>query len=58
MNVVWILIWMQFVPDQGIYYHHLGTFNNKTLCGGALGKARVLVNDPSETLQCIELELE
>ena len=48
---------MQFVPDQGIYYHHLDTFNNKTLCGGALGRARVLVNDPSETLQCIEVNL-
>jgi len=58
MNVVWILIWMQFVPDEGIRYHHLDTFNNKTLCGGDTGKARVLVNDPSETLQCIELELE
>jgi len=57
MNVVWILIWMQFIPEEGIRYHHLGTFDNKTLCGGALGPARVLVNDPSETLQCIEVKL-
>ena len=57
MNVVWILILMQFIPDEGIRYHHLDTFNNKTLCGGALGQARVLVNDPSETLQCIEVKL-
>ena len=48
---------MQFIPDEGIRYHHLDTFNNKTLCGGALGQARVLVNDPSETLQCIEVKL-
>jgi len=57
MNTVWILIWMQFIPNEGISYHHLGTFNNKTLCGGALGEALVLVNDPSETIQCIEVDL-
>ena len=57
MNVVWILIWMKFIPEQGIVYHHLDTFDNKTLCGGALGQALVLVNDPSETIQCIEVEL-
>ena len=57
VSVVWILLWMQFIPDKGIQYHHLDTFDNKTLCGAALTNARVLVNDPSETIQCIGLEL-
>tara|TARA_R110002167_G_scaffold46073_7_gene137819 strand:- start:557 stop:706 length:150 start_codon:yes stop_codon:yes gene_type:complete len=48
---------MQFIPDKGIQYHHLDTFDNKTLCGAALTEARVLVNDPSETIQCIGLKI-
>ena len=57
MNVVWILIWMQFVPDKGIRYYHLGTYDNKILCGTGFSAALVMVNDPSETLQCIEINL-
>ena len=57
VSVVWILLWMQFIPDKGIQYHLLDTFDNETLCGASLTKARVLVNDPSETIQCIGLEL-
>jgi len=58
MKVIAILLWVNFIPDQGIRYHHLGTFDNKTLCMAQLKYASVMVNDKSETLECIQIEVE
>ena len=32
MNTVWILLWLVLVPENGIRYYHLGTYDNETLC--------------------------
>ena len=50
---MWLLIWFVFVPDQGVRYHHLNTYTAETLCTVNLKKASVMVNDKSETLECI-----
>jgi len=57
MKVIAILLWVNFIPDQGIRYHHLGTFDNKTMCMVELKYASVMVNDKSETLECVEIEV-
>lgn len=53
MNTAWVLLWLIIVPDQGIKYYHLGTYDNETLCKAALKDAIVMVNDNNETVQCI-----
>ena len=53
MNTVWILLWLVLVPEQGIRYYHLGTYDNETLCNAALRDAAVMVNDKNETVECI-----
>jgi|TARA_R110002124_G_scaffold275702_1_gene446269 hypothetical protein len=50
---VWLLIWFTVVPEQGVKYHHLGTFDNETVCRADLRVASVLVNDTTETIECI-----
>lgn len=49
----WLLIWFTVVPDVGVRYHHLGVFSNETQCMSALRMASVLVNSPTETIECI-----
>jgi hypothetical protein len=48
-----LLIWFQVLPDQGVRYHHLGTFENNTICMAELKHASVMVNDSTETIECI-----
>tara|TARA_R110000782_G_scaffold3535_5_gene12954 strand:- start:723 stop:902 length:180 start_codon:yes stop_codon:yes gene_type:complete len=50
---VWLLIWFTVVPEQGVKYHHLGNFDNETVCRSELRVASVLVNDTTETIECI-----
>ena len=50
---MWLLIWFVFMEDQGVRYHHLDTFTAETLCTVNLKKASVMVNDKSETIQCV-----
>jgi hypothetical protein len=50
---MFLLIWFNAVPEQGVRYHHLGTFNSETLCMAELRIASVLVNNKQETLECI-----
>ena len=53
---MWLLIWFVFVPDQGVRYHHLNTYTAETLCTVNLKRASVMVNDKSETLECIYVD--
>jgi len=53
MNVAWLLIWFVLVPDQGIRYYHLGTYEDEASCKNALKDAFVMVNDKNETVECI-----
>jgi hypothetical protein len=56
MNTVWLLIWFVFVPDVGVKYYHLGTYENETFCSTALRDAAVMVNDKNETVECIGVQ--
>lgn len=58
MNTVWVLLWLVLVPNQGIRYYHLGTYDNETLCGSALKDAAVMVNDTNETVECIGVQVD
>ena len=57
MNVAWILIWFVVVPEVGVRYYHLGTYDNETMCDTALRAASVMVNDKQETIECIGIQL-
>jgi hypothetical protein len=57
MNVAWILIWFVVVPEVGVRYYHLGTYENETMCESALRDASVMVNDKQETIECIGIQL-
>ena len=56
MSTTWLLIWFVFVPDVGVKYYHLGTYENETFCSTALRDAAVMVNDKSETVECIGVQ--
>ena len=58
MNVVWILIWFVVVPENGVRYYHLGTYDNETLCKVGLKDASVMVNDKNETIECIGVKID
>jgi len=57
-NTVWILLWLVLVPENGVRYYHLGTYNNETLCKSGLKDAAVMVNDINETVQCIGVQVD
>ncbi len=47
-----------FVPDIGVKYYHLGTYENETFCSTALRDAAVMVNDKNETVECIGVQVD
>lgn len=55
--MVFLLMWLQVIPEQGVRYHHLDTFDNETLCRAELRHASVMVNDKSETIDCIGVKI-
>jgi hypothetical protein len=57
MNVAWILIWFVVVPEVGVRYYHLGTYENETMCENSLRYASVIVNDKKETIECIGIQI-
>ena len=57
-NTVWILLWLVLVPENGVRYYHLGTYDNETLCKVGLRDAAVMVNDTNETVQCIGVQVD
>jgi hypothetical protein len=58
MKIIYLLIWFHATPDQGIRYHHLGTFPNETICEAELRIASVLVNNSTETISCIGVRVD
>mgnify|MGYP000072144435 CR=1 FL=1 len=58
MKIIYLLIWFNTTPDQGIRFHHLGTFANETICEAELRIASVLVNNPTETISCIGVRVD
>ena len=58
MKLMFLLIWFNAIPNQGVRYHHLGTFDNETLCMAELRIASVLVTDSMETIECIGVQVD
>jgi hypothetical protein len=58
MNTIFILIWFVVVPDVGVKYYHLGTYDNETMCETSLRDASVMVNDKLETIECIGVQVD
>ncbi len=58
MNTVWVLLWLVLVPENGIRYYQLGTYDNETLCKSGLRDAAVMVNDKNETVECIGVQVD
>ncbi len=57
--MVWALVWMQLlVTSQTVKYYHVETYSSKEECVAAMSEAAVLVSNKSETLACLELEVE
>jgi hypothetical protein len=51
--MIFLLIWFQAVPDQGVRYYHISTHGNRTFCQAALKNASIIVNDKTETIECV-----
>ena len=58
MTTMWVLIWFQVIPTSTVRYHHLDTFANETLCLSELRHAAIMVNDKSETIECIGVQID
>ena len=58
MKTIFILVWFVLVPEQGIRYYHLGTYDGEILCKTALKDASVMVNDKNETVECIGVQVD
>ena len=57
--MVWALVWMQLlITSQTVKYFHVDTFDSKEECVAAMSNAAVLVSNKSETLACLELQVE
>ncbi len=57
--MVWALVWMQLlVTSQSVKYYHVETYSSKEECVAAMSEAAVLVSNKSETLACLELQVE
>ena len=57
--MVWALVWMQLlVTSQTVKYYHVETYSSQEECVAAMSEAAVLVSNKSETLACLELEVE
>jgi|TARA_R110000822_G_scaffold93068_1_gene214386 hypothetical protein len=56
--MTFLLIWFTVMPEIGVRYHHLGSFDSEIMCKAELRIAAVLVNDPTETIECIGVNIE
>tara|TARA_R100001440_G_scaffold6210_3_gene12933 strand:- start:128 stop:301 length:174 start_codon:yes stop_codon:yes gene_type:complete len=57
--MVWALIWMQLlVTSQTVKYYHVETYASEEECLAAMSEAAILVSNKSETVACLELQVE
>ena len=57
--MVWALVWMQLlVTSQTVKYYHVETYTSEEECVAAMSEAAVLVSNKSETVACLELQVE
>jgi len=57
--MVWALVWMQLlVTSQTVKYYHVETYASQEECLAAMSEAAILVSNKSETVACLELQVE
>ncbi len=57
--MVWALVWMQLlVTSQTVKYYHVETYASEEECVAAMSEAAILVSNKSETVACLELQVE
>ena len=57
--MVWALVWMQLlVTSQSVKYYHVETYASEEECLAAMSEAAILVSNKSETVACLELQVE
>jgi len=57
--MVWALVWMQLlVTSQTVKYYHVETYASEEECLASMSEAAILVSNKSETVACLELQVE
>jgi len=57
--MVWALVWMQLlVTSQTVKYYHVETYASQEECLAAMSEAAILVSNKSETVACLEIQVE
>ena len=57
--MVWALVWMQLlVTSQTMKYYHVETYASEEECLAAMSEAAILVSNKSETVACLEIQVE
>ena len=56
--MVWVLVWMQLFTTQSVDHYQLGTYATLEECTIELSKATKMVTHKSETVACLEIEIQ
>ena len=56
--MMYVLIWMQVFSTQGLEYYQLGTYPTLEECQMELSKATKIITHKSETVTCLEVEIQ
>ena len=56
--MMYILIWMQLFSTQNVEYYQLGIYATLEECQSELSKAAKMITHKSETVACLEVEIQ
>ena len=56
--MMYILIWMQLLSTQNVEYYQLGNYETLEECQIELSKAAKMITHKSETVACLEVEIQ
>ena len=56
--MMYILIWMQLFSTQNVEYYQLGNYATLEDCQIELSKAAKMITHKSETVACLEVEIQ
>ena len=56
--MMYILIWMQLFSTQSVEYNQLGNYATLEECQIELSKAAKMITHKSETVACLEVEIQ
>jgi|TARA_R110000744_G_scaffold25597_2_gene63406 hypothetical protein len=55
--MTFLLLWFTIIPELGVRYYHLGSYDSEIICKNELKIAAVLVKGPTETIKCIGVNI-